>query len=121
MHSWSRSDPSPSTANPLPGLLTLLRHAAAEPFGMHTLSQVDLMSGTRTRQRRPEGAATVLLQGRVSPETRAEVQAAAAESGVSIAYYLEALVSQLIRDKGGLPTVARPRPQDMELPIADVA
>jgi hypothetical protein len=88
---------------------------------MHTLSQVDLMSGTRTRQRRPEGAATVLLQGRVSPETRAEVQAAAAESGVSIAYYLEALVSQLIRDNGALPTVARPRPQDMELPIADVA
>jgi hypothetical protein len=49
------------------------------------------------------------------------VQAAAAESGVSIAYYLEALVSQLIRDNGALPTVARPRPQDMELPIADVA
>lgn len=75
------------------------------------------MSAMRGRARRPENVPTVLLQGRVSPETRVEVQAAAEASGVSIAYYLEALIADLVRENGALPTVERPIPQKEELPI----
>jgi len=75
------------------------------------------MSAIKARARRADNAPTVLLQGRVSPDTRAEVQAAAAESGVSIAYYLDALIMQLVEERGSLPVVDRPRPQREELPI----
>jgi hypothetical protein len=46
-----------------------------------------------------------------------EVQTAAAESGVSIAYYLEALVAKLVDQNGALPLIDRPHPQREELPI----
>jgi hypothetical protein len=75
------------------------------------------MSAIRTRARRSEGSPTVLLQGRVAPEARAAVQDAAARSGVSIAYYMEALINQLIAEHGILPIIASPRPQREELPI----
>jgi hypothetical protein len=75
------------------------------------------MSAIRGLAHRPQNAPTVLLQGRVSPETRLEVRAAAAASGVSIAYYLEALVAQLITEQGCLPLVAHPRERSEELPI----
>lgn len=45
------------------------------------------------------------------------MQAAAEASGVSIAYYLEALIADLVRERGTLPTVERPIPQKEELPI----
>jgi hypothetical protein len=50
------------------------------------------------------------------------VQAAAAENGVSISFYLEALLDQLVADQGSLPVLTHRRrhPQE-ELPIADVA
>src|SRR3546814_17921429 len=71
----------------------------------------------KRRARRADGAPTVLLQGRVSPEARAEVQEAAERSGVSIAYYLEALIDQLVEDNGRLPIIASPRPPKEALPI----
>lgn len=59
----------------------------------------------------------MLLQGRVSPEARAEVQLAAERSGVSIAYYMETLILNLVDEHGSLPLVESPRPQREELPI----
>jgi len=75
------------------------------------------MSAIAGRQRRQENAPTVLLQARVAPEIREEVQAAAAASGVSIAYYLENMLRAQIYENGALPLVALPRPNNMELPI----
>ena len=75
------------------------------------------MSALKNRARREDNAPTVLLQGRVAPEVRDEVRFAAEASGVSIAYYLEALITDLVRDTGALPLVANPRPQREELPI----
>ena len=71
----------------------------------------------KSRARRTDGAPTVLLQGRVSPEARAEVQEAAERSGVSIAYYLESLIGQLVEENGQLPAVSPPRLQKEMLPI----
>lgn len=45
------------------------------------------------------------------------MQEAAAQSGVSIAYYMEALIQQLVDENGTLPLVDSPRPQREELPI----
>lgn len=84
---------------------------------MHTLRHGEGMSAIRTRARRREGSPTVLLQGRVAPDARAAVQAAAERSGVSIAYYMEALIYQLVEENGDLPVIASPRPQREELPI----
>ncbi|MEV8241984.1 hypothetical protein AB0O90_17195 [Microbacterium testaceum] len=67
------------------------------------------MTDTGRRARRPDDAPTVLLQGRVSPETRDEVKAAAAASGVTVAYYLEALIAKLIDENGSMPLVDRPK------------
>ena len=76
------------------------------------------MSAIRGLAHRPQNVPTVLLQGRVSPETRMEVRAAAAASGVSIAYYMEALVAQIVADQGCLPLVEHPRNKKLEeLPI----
>ncbi|WP_157887876.1 hypothetical protein [Frondihabitans sp. PAMC 28766] len=75
------------------------------------------MGAMKNRVTRAAGAPTVLLQGRVSPQTRADVQAAAEESGVSIAYYLEGLVARLIEQDGTLPLIAPPQRQREELPI----
>ncbi len=76
--------------------------------------QARLVSVIKRRTRRPSNAPTVLLQGRVAPEVRAEVQAAAEASGVSIAYYLEALLWGIVREQGTLPTVLAPPPQREE-------
>jgi hypothetical protein len=67
------------------------------------------MSAIRGLAHRPQNVPTVLLQGRVSPETRLEVRAAAAASGVSIAYYMEALVAQIVAEQGCLPWSSTPR------------
>jgi hypothetical protein len=48
---------------------------------------------------------------------REAVQDAAAVSGVSVAYYMEALIHQLVEENGHLPLVDSPRPQLEELPI----
>jgi hypothetical protein len=74
------------------------------------------MSDYGRRARRANYAPTVLLQGRVSPEAREVVKAAADASGVTMSYYLEALVG-LLEENGGLPLVESPRPQREELPI----
>jgi len=76
------------------------------------------MSAIRGLAHRPQNVPTVLLQGRVSPETRMEVRAAAAASGVSIAYYMEALVAQIVAEQGCLPIVQHPYDKKAEeLPI----
>jgi hypothetical protein len=97
------------------------RHAAPARPRMHMPGQSWGMAAMKDRTRRPDGAPTVLLQGRVSPRTRAEVQAAAAANGVSISYYLEALLDQLVADQGTLPALNLPGRHQEELPIADVA
>ena len=84
---------------------------------MHTRGQHVAMGAMKNRITRAAGAPTVLLQGRVSPRTRAEVQAAAEQSGVSIAYYLEGLVDRLIEQDGALPLISPPQRQREELPI----
>lgn len=70
----------------------------------------------RKRTRRADNAQTVLLQGRVAPEAREAVKAAAKRSGVSVAYYLEKLILQL-EEEHELPTIMPPRLQKEELPI----
>lgn len=84
---------------------------------MHPHAMIAAMERKRTRTLRDANAATVLLQGRVAPEARAAVQAAAAKSGVSVAYYLEKFILDLDRD-GGLPVITPPRLQKETLPIA---
>lgn len=76
------------------------------------------MSIAPGRARRANDAPTVLLQGRVSPDARAEVRAAAAASGVSMSYYLDTLIKNLVDANGAMPLVDSPRPQREELPIA---
>jgi len=75
------------------------------------------MARKRTRTLRAANAETVLLQGRVAPMAREAIKAAADESGVSLAYYLEKLILQL-DSEGGLPVIAPPRLQEETLPIA---
>jgi hypothetical protein len=65
------------------------------------------MVGIRSRPSVP-GTDTVMLQGRVSPETRSLIHEAAAGSGVSTAYYLDTLIPWLVRELGGLPTLPPP-------------
>ena len=84
---------------------------------MHTLRHDEGMSGIRTRALRPNNSPTVLLQARVAPEARAAVQDAAERSGVSIAYYMEALICRLVEENRGLPVIQSRRPQREELPI----
>jgi len=67
------------------------------------------MTVTERRARRPDDVPTVLLQGRVSPATRDHVKAAAAASGVTVAYYLEALIAKLVDEYGSMPLVDRPK------------
>jgi hypothetical protein len=50
------------------------------------------MAAMRSRSNRPQGGATVLLQGRVPESVRDAARAAAGASRISIAAYLEALV-----------------------------
>ncbi len=69
------------------------------------------MSPSRGVQRRPDNAPTVLMQGRVSPEARAAVQEAARASGVSVSFYLDAFIKNILRETGELPRVQPPKPQ----------
>lgn len=69
------------------------------------------------RVRRPDNVPTVLLQGRVAPDAREQVALAAQESGVSLSYYLERLIRDLVTEYGSLPLVDKPIPQREELSI----
>lgn len=54
---------------------------------------------------RPDHTPTVLFQTRVDPAIRAEVNQAAAASGVSTGIYLEALLRQTLAEQGQLPVL----------------
>lgn len=71
------------------------------------------------RARRVHSMPTVVMQGRVIPQVREQVQAAAEASGVTMSYYLEALITELVRERGELPTVPKPgiAQTQEELPI----
>ena len=80
------------------------------------------MSAPANRIRRADNSPTVLLQGRVSPQVKSEIAQAAEASGVSLAYYLEALFTDLVAEHGHLPLVATPsRHVQQELPINNAA
>lgn len=84
---------------------------------MHNLrDRLIFMSTQPGRARRRDGAVTVLLQGKVTPERRTAVSAAADDSGLSLSFYLDTLVRHL-EENGGLPVFPRPKPQAEELPI----
>lgn len=61
---------------------------------MHNPGTIALMSDYGRRARRPNDAPTVLLQGRVSPTARDDVREAAEASGVTMSYYLDALITR---------------------------
>jgi len=79
------------------------------------------MAGHGRRVRRADNAPTVLLQGRVDPAIREKYKEAAEASGVSVAYYLEALAKKLAEKDGSLPLVDRPHAQGEELPLRQPA
>lgn len=81
--------------------------------------QHDDMSFPANRTRRVTTMPTVVMQGRVIPQVRDQVQAAAEASGVTMSYYLEALITELVRERGELPTVPKPGipSTQQELPI----
>lgn len=69
------------------------------------------------RVRRKTDVPTVLLQARVDPAVRDAVKEAAARSGVTIAYYVEHFLQDLIEERGELPSVENPRAQKERLPM----
>ena len=78
------------------------------------------MSDYGRRARRPNDAPTVLLQGRVSPSARNDVREAAEASGVTMSYYLDALIAKLVSENGGMPLVAPPardRANQLDIPV----
>ena len=81
------------------------------------------MSAPANRRRRAINTPTVLFQGRISPHVKEEITAAAAASGVTMAYYLDALVQDLVNEHGHLPLVATPESKStqQELPITTAA
>lgn len=86
---------------------------------MHNPGTMGGMSDYGRRARRPNDAPTVLLQGRVSPTARDDVREAAEASGVTMSYYLDALISKLVSENGGMPLVdppARDRANQLDLP-----
>jgi len=79
------------------------------------------MAVTKGTVTRTVNTPSVLLQARIDPALKDEIAAAAAESGVSTAYYLEALLRAQMAE-GFLPRIAPTRTrQQLELPISDVA
>lgn len=74
------------------------------------------MSTPKGHERHPEGVATVPLQGRVLPEHRDAFNAAARASKLSVSLYMDSLI-QYLEEHGGLPVLAKPKPQLEELPI----
>lgn len=81
------------------------------------------MSTSANRVRRADNTPSVLLQGRVAPQVKDEIAMAAAASGVSIAFYIEALVNDLVAANGALPLVSAPSryTTQPELPITPAA
>ena len=81
------------------------------------------MSAPANRKRRAINAPTVLFQGRISPSVKEEINQAAAASGVTMAYYLDTLIADLVAQHGALPLVATPatKTTQQELPINDAA
>lgn len=77
------------------------------------------IKGRATRSK-TKATATVLLQGRVPQEIRDQVTAAAEASGVSMAYYLEQLVRDLVAERGEMPLVEKPayyrRQEELTIP-----
>lgn len=53
------------------------------------------------RMRREDNAPTVLLQGRVAPESRSAVTRAAKTSGMSASLYLDNLITVLLEEGNG--------------------
>lgn len=104
------------------GEVCFVRHAA-RGLPMHAFArQGGHMSAPANRIRRADNSPTVLLQGRVSPQVKSEIAQAAEASGVSLAYYLEALFTDLVAEHGRLPLVATPsKHTQQELPIHDAA
>ncbi|QNE48583.1 hypothetical protein F1C58_16100 (plasmid) [Glaciihabitans sp. INWT7] len=79
------------------------------------------MSAIKGRTKRRDNAVTVLLQTRVTTTVRDAMHAAAEESGLSLALYIEALVQQQLEDHGSLPVfdhLARPRWEELPIPAA---
>jgi hypothetical protein len=79
--------------------------------------RLDGMAAIKGRARRPANAPTVLVQLRVSPESRAILHGAAAASGVSVAQFADALMRYLDQEPGRMPLLFAPPPQSEELPI----
>ena len=84
---------------------------------MHDWARLNYMAVSRGTVTRAANLPSVLLQARISPELKDEIAAAAADSGVSVAFYLEALLNSQASG-GALPRIAAPaRVGQLELPI----
>lgn len=57
------------------------------------------------------------LYVRIDPSVRDAVRDAAAAAGVSMSYYVDAMLHALIEAQGSLPDIEAPRQQREELPI----
>ncbi|GEM_PF-1034928 len=96
------------------------RRRRVAPVFMHNPGTMASMSDYGRRARRPNDAPTVLLQGRVSPSARNDVREAAEASGVTMSYYLDALIAKLVSENGGMPLVdppARDRANQLDIPV----
>lgn len=80
-------------------------------------SKLAPMSGLKTRRPQAGGGDLVLLQGRVAPETRDVMKDAAARSGASMAFYLEAFIQHYLEVHGEMPVLTPPTRQAEELPL----
>lgn len=94
------------------------RHTPATSLdAFNRRTRLDGMAAIKGRARRPANAPTVLMQLRVSPESRAILQNAAEECGVSAAQYADALLRYLDQELGQMPRLYARPPQAEELPI----
>jgi hypothetical protein len=89
---------------------------------MHALHHSWHAAAMKDRARRPDGTRTFLFRSRVSPDARAQKEAAAADDGIPLFSYFEALLDQMVAEQGSLLALHHQRHQpDTELPVADVA
>lgn len=93
---WESSSDSQNLNRASPAWRTLLNGFNAKIVSMA------VAKGSRIRR---DHTPTVLFQTRVDPAIRAEVNQAAAASGVSTGIYLEALLRLTLADKGQLPVL----------------
>ena len=77
---------------------------------MNNPAMISHMSDYGILARRPNGAPTALVAGRVSEASRVAVAVAAKTSGVMKSYYLDALILGLVEEYGALPLVDPPQP-----------